>query len=160
MSEGSEPLVTPEMRALIDVDYPPVLFDVDRSGIRLWARAVGYDDLVYYDEEYARSLGHPALPAPPGFLGHERHSPNHEVGASGPPVRGLNPALTRSLNGGTEYEYDAPVYAGDVLTAVARIVDIRQRRGSLGEMIVIRREVTFRREDEAVVVMWATVINY
>lgn len=148
------------MRALIGVDYPPVAFDVDRSGIRLWARAVGYDDSVYYDEEHARSLGHPALPAPPGFLGHERYAAAEEIGAKGPPIRGLSPGLPRSLNGGTAYEYHATVYAGDVLMATTRITDIKQRRASIGDMLVISRRTTYSRDGQAVVVMRATVLNY
>jgi hypothetical protein len=153
-------LITESMRSLIGVDYPPVTFDVDRSAIRLWAWAVGFEDPVYYDEDHARSLGHPALPAPPGFLGHQRYGAGVDFGSGGPPIRGLNPALDRSLNGATRYAYRATVYAGDVLVATTRITDIAQRRGSIGDMLVITREATFRREGEPVAVMTATAINY
>jgi len=153
-------LITDEMRKLLGVDYPPVYYDVDRSAIRLWAMAVGYTDPVFYDEEEARRVGHPALSAPPGFLGHERYAPGVEIGSKGPPIRGLNPQLTRSLNAGTEYEYLATVFAGDVLEATTRIVDFQQRTGSIGEMLIISRETTYRREGEIVAVLRAKAINY
>lgn len=156
----TESLVTPEMRELLGQDYPPVTYEVDRPGIRLWARAVGFTDPVYFDLDHARALGHRDLPAPPGFLGQERYGPDQEIGSQGPPIRGLNPRLTRSLNGGTSYEYLDTVYAGDVLVARGRFTDFRQRTGSVGEMLIITREVTFRREQRPVVIMRATVINH
>jgi hypothetical protein len=148
------------MRKLLGVDYPPVFFDVDNSAIRLWAMAAGYTDPVFYDDEEARRAGHPAIPAPPGFLGHERYAPGAEIGSKGPPIRGLNPRLTRSLNAGTEYEYLATVYAGDVLEATTRIVDFQERSGSIGEMLIISRETTYRRNDDIVAIVRAKAINY
>lgn len=153
-------LITDEMTALLNVDYPAVVYDVDRSGIRLWARAVGHTDPVFYDLDAARAAGHPDLLAPPGFLGHERYGPDEAIGAKGPPIRGINPKLDRSLNGGTEYEYLANVYAGDVLVATSRFVEFKERQGKVGDMLIISREATFRRDDEPVAIMRATVINY
>lgn len=153
-------LITGEMRTLLGVDYPPVTFDVDKSAIRLWAMAAGYTDQVFFDEEAARRAGYPALPAPPGFLGHERYGPDAEIGSKGPPIRGLNPDLTRSLNAGTNYEYLATVYAGDVLEATTRIIDFQEREGSIGKMLIISRETTYRRQGEPVAIVRARAINY
>lgn len=153
-------LITDEMEKLLGRDYPPVTYDVDRSGIRLWARAVGYTDPVYYDAACARDRGYRDVPAPPGFLGHERYAADQQIGSQGPPIRGINPRLTRSLNGGTEYEYADTVYAGDVLVATGRFTDYKERQGSIGPMLIITREVTFRRDAIPVVVMRATVINH
>ena len=153
-------VITAEARSLIGVDYPPVVYDVDRSAIRLWARAVGYIDPTFYDEARAREAGHPSLPAPPGFLGHERYGPEGEIGSKGPPVWQLNPRLTRRLLGGTEFEYLATVYAGDVLVATSRITDLKERVGSLGTMLIVSHESTYRREGEPVVIKRATAITY
>jgi hydroxyacyl-ACP dehydratase HTD2-like protein with hotdog domain len=78
----------------------------------------------------------------------------------GPPIRGLHPDLTRSLNGGTEYEYRSAVMAGDELVATTTISDIKERSGSVGPMLLITRETTYRRDDEIVAILRATVINY
>ena len=154
----TEALVTPELEALIDQEWPPVIHEVERTGIRMWARAVGIDDPVYHDEAVARQRGFDRLPAPPGFLGIPRRTPGDPD--PGPPVRGLHPGLTKSLNGGTEYECRAQVLAGDELVATTAIVELKEREGSIGRMLLITRETTYRRDDEAVAVMRATVINY
>jgi hypothetical protein len=153
-------LLTPEIEALIGVEYPPVVYRVDESTIRLWARAAGYTDPVFYDEEYARKAGHRALPAPPGFMGHERFGPHDELGTSGPPIWELNPRALHRLNGGTKCEYLSTMYAGDVLVATGKLVDITEREGSVGEMLIIKRETTFRRKGEPVMIHTYTAINY
>lgn len=155
MAEG---LLTDDLRALIGKPWPPVVFEVERTGIRMWARAVGFEDLVYHDERTARERGFEGLPAPPGFVGFPRTRPGDPE--PGPPIRGLHPDLNRSLNGGTQFEYSSPILAGDELTATTTIVDIKERSGSVGPMLLITRETTFRRDDEKVALMRATVINY
>jgi len=150
--------MTDDLRALIGKPWPPVVFEVERTGIRMWARAVGFDDLVYHDGKAARERGFERLPAPPGFVGFPRTRPGDPE--PGPPIRGLHPDLNRSLNGGTEFEYSSPILAGDELTATTTIVDIKERSGSVGPMLLITRETTFRRDDEEVALMRATVINY
>ena len=154
----ADELITPELRALIGKEWPPVIYEVDRTGIRMWASAVGLEDPVYHDEEAARERGFERLPAPPGFVGFPRTRPGDPV--PGPPIRGLHPDLVRSLNGGTEFEYRSPILAGDELVATTKITDIKERSGSIGRMLLITRETTYRRSDESVALMRATVINY
>lgn len=155
MTDG---LLTDDLRALIGQQWPPVVLDVDATSIRMWARAVGFDDPVYYDEDEARARGFDALPAPPGFVGTPRFHPDEPE--PGPPIRGLHPDLVRSLNGGTEFEYRLPVVAGDTLVATTTIVDLQEKEGSIGRMLIITRETTYRRGEETVATMRATVINY
>lgn len=150
--------VTDELRDLIDREWPPQVLDVEATSIRMWARAVGFDDAVFYDEEVARDRGFDRLPAPPGFLGVPRYRPGQ--GEPGPPIRGLHPDFARSLNGGTEFEYREPVMAGDVITATTAITGIREREGSVGTMLIFTRETTYRRDGTVVALMRQTVINY
>jgi hypothetical protein len=154
----SDALVTAELRAMIGQTWPPVVYEVDRPGIRMWANAVGITDPVFHDEAVAVECGFERLPAPPGFLGVPRHMPGDPD--PGPPIRGLHPDLERSLNGGTEFEYRAQVYAGDELVASTTIVDMKERTGAVGSMLLITRETVFRRGDEDVALLRATVINY
>ena len=153
-----ESLITDEVRDALGRVWGPVTFEVDRASIRMWARAVGFDDPIYYDEDRAAAAGFEALPAPPGFLGTPRFTPGRPD--PGPPIRGLNPKLTRSLNGGTEFEYLHPVVAGDELTATTAIVDVKERTGKVGRMLLLTRETTYTRGEDVVAKMRATVINY
>ncbi|MBX3169472.1 MAG: MaoC family dehydratase N-terminal domain-containing protein [Candidatus Eremiobacteraeota bacterium] len=117
------------MRDTLGIEEPPVVYEVDKSGIRLFARAVGHTDPVYYDEACARARGFRSLPAPEGFLG-TAVTPREQTG--------------RVLNGGTEYHYyGVSVCAGDVLTAVARNLDFWEQSGPLGATVMCRRETTF-----------------
>ncbi len=60
--------------------------------------------------------------------------------------------MSRGLNAGNEYEYFDVVTAGDVLEARGRTVDIVQRAGSLGPMIITTSETTFKRLSDGKIV--------
>src|SRR5215510_15680283 len=94
--------LTDEMKTAIGSHGPTTVYEVTTQGIRTFARAVGYRDPVFYDEDEARKRGHPALLAPPGFLGMPRFNP------FAPRMEGRMPAFRspfrRVLNGGTRVE--------------------------------------------------------
>src|SRR3972149_4339212 len=84
MTQESPSLITEEMRAGIGREGPPVRHEGDKTGIRMFARAVGHTDLVFYDEEYAKSKGHRSIIAPPSYLGTPAFSPRAAKGSLGP----------------------------------------------------------------------------
>ena len=159
MTQETESLITDEMRATIGVESPPTTLEVEKTGIRMFARAVGHTDQVFYDEEYARSKGHRSLVAPPGFFGTPIYNPNRS-GDGGP--GGRTGRLSRVLNGGTEYEYTGiDICAGDVLTSVSKTVDISQRTSSLGQMVITRRETVYTNQHGEVVARgYGTTLAY
>ena len=153
-------VITDEMRAVIGQESAPVTFEVDKNSCRMFARAVGYSDPVYYDEAAARSAGYRSIPAPPGFLGHPvivPGQPNPLAAAYSP----FDTPLKRRLNGGTDIEYLADVCAGDVLTATAKLVDVSERQASIGLMLITVTEFTYRDQaDKIVAKVRATGISY
>ncbi len=148
------------MRASIGVEGPPTRMEVDKAGIRMFARAVGYTDPVFYDEEHAKSKGHRSLVAPLGYLGTTAFNPNpaRAAGPAGQP-RGRQGG---GLDGGIEREYtDVEICAGDVLTAVSKIVSITERPSRLGNMVITRRETTYTNQDGQVVCRaYGTILTY
>ncbi len=54
----AESVITDEMRAVVGVENPDGTAEVTTTGIRMFARAVGYDDLIFYDEDEAKKQGH------------------------------------------------------------------------------------------------------
>lgn len=154
-------VITDEMREAIGKEGEPVTLEVDKTGCRMFARAVGHTDLIFYDEEYARSKGFRSIVAPPGFLGTPVYKPGaaRAVGEVG--GRRFNIPYKRVLNGGTEYEYFDVVCAGDVLTARTKITGFTERVGSIGPMLITTRETTYTNQDGKVVAkMYGTTIQY
>lgn len=156
-----ESVVTDEMREAIGKEGAATTLEVDKTGCRMFARAVGHIDQIFYDEEYAKSKGHRSIVAPPGFLG----TPLFNPGATRAPaeVAGmrLNIPYKRVLNGGTEYEYLDEVCAGDVLTSRTKISGFEERKASLGPMLITTRETTYTNQDGKVVAkMFGTTIQY
>lgn len=140
--------LTDEMKAAIGQQGPVVICEVTKQGIRAFARAVGYQSPVYFDEAVAREEGHPALPAPPGFLGMAVYRP----GGTGPAEPTFRSPFRRVLNGGNQMEPLLPVYAGDVLEAVTTLENLELRDGRLGKMLIRTSQTVYTRKSDGAVV--------
>jgi acyl dehydratase len=157
MAEAS--VITDEMRAAIGKESKPVTIEIDKTAVRMFARAVGYDDLIYYDEEHAKSKGYRSLPAPMGFLGHPIFRP--DVPSRPAYITSFKTPYKRILNGGTDIEYYEPICAGDVLTATSKIADILERTGGLGPMLIIISETSYKNQEGREVAKFrGTLIQY
>ena len=152
-------VITDELRALIGVELDVQVAEVTTTDCRLFARAVGHSDPIFYDEAAARAAGHRSIVAPPGYLGTPVYTPEggDTPAVSGPP--GI--PYRRTLNGGTTYEYFDTLTAGDVVTSRRRITGLTEREGSIGPMLLTTSETTYTRDDGTVVAkMHVTAINY
>ena len=147
MAQPKASVITDKMRAEIGVESEPVTFEVDNTACRMFARAVGYTDPIYFDEQYAKSKGYRGIPAPVGFLGHVVYHPNEPQSARGGAYIRTDTPFKRLLNGGTDIEYFESVCAGDVLTATSKLIDLSEREGRLGPMLVTVTESTYRNQD-------------
>ena len=158
--EVAEYVITDEMREAIGKESAPTTLEVDKTGCRMFARAVGHTDLIFYDEECAKSKGHRGIVAPPGFFGTPAFKPGGGR-SEGPPARGFSIPYKRVLNGGTEYEYLDSVCAGDRLTSTTKISGFTERKGSIGPMLITERETTYTNQAGNVVAkMLGTTIQY
>jgi len=151
--------ITDEMRAAIGKDSEPVTIEVDKSAVRMFARAVGYKDLIYFDEEYAKGKGYRSLPCPMGFVGQPIFRPDKPSRPSY--VMPFESPFKRLPNGGTDFEYYEPICAGDVLTATTKVADIVERAGSMGPMLFVTSETTYKNQQgRAVAKFRGTLIQY
>jgi hypothetical protein len=151
VTQQEETLITDEMRASLNKEGAPTKLEVEKTSIRMFARAVGHTDLIFFDEDYAKSKGHRSIVATPGYLGTPIFTPN-SGGFIGP--GGVSPSgrPLRALNGGTEYEYTGiDICAGDTITAVSKTVDLTERRSSMGLMLITRRETTYTNQNGEIV---------
>lgn len=158
---AAQSVVTDEMRAQLGVEGPASTAEVTTTGCRLFARAVGHQDDIFYDAEAARARGYRDIVAPPGFLGTPIYRPGNRDREAGPPGGGLKIPYKRILNGGTTYEYFEPICAGDVISSRTKITEFQERTGSIGPMLIVYRETTYTREDGTVVAkMYGNIIHY
>jgi acyl dehydratase len=112
-------------RSLIGRAGEPVVLHVERGKIREFARAIQDDDPLYVDEAHASAVAGGLMP-PVTFLATLAHWDD----GRGRPRLGLD--LRRVLHGEQEYEFLGPIYAGDTLTAVSRVVDAYEKPGRRG----------------------------
>lgn len=117
-------------------------YEVTTTGVRGFARGVGYQDRVYFDEAAAKDAGYAALPAPPCYLGTPVYIPGEvDETFSVPAIVSPSPAmfgLENVLDGGTETTYARPVIAGDVLTASHQISDLTPKQSkALGGILIV-----------------------
>src|SRR3954447_15971007 len=154
--EGKVFELTDEIRAQFGVESEPWTYEVTTTGIRAFARGVGYDDPIYYDVEAARAAGYQELPAPPCYLGTPVYVPGRsDETFSVPTGTGPRPrfGLEHVLDGGTEAIYERPLVAGDVITMVNKVVDVQTKDSrSLGTMVIVSTEASGRAADGELVV--------
>jgi acyl dehydratase len=105
--------------------YDPVRYAVGREKVREYARAVGETNPVHLDVERARAAGYADVVAPPMF------AVVYSAPSVGPPI--FDPEIELNfammVHGGQEFEWGAPVVAGDEIDTVARVKDISERDG-------------------------------
>ena len=164
MTQAPNSVITDEMRAMVGVESPPATLEVEKTNCRMFARAVGHKDPIYYDEAAAKARGYRSIVAPPGFMGTPIFNPTSPPQGAGGGGRGYSIPYKRVLNGGTDYEYfpeNGTICAGDTITARSKISGFEETEGSLGPMLITTRETTYTNQDGKVVAkMYGTTIQY
>jgi acyl dehydratase len=149
MAEGFE--LTEEMKASIGQASEPWSYEVTTTSVRAFARGVGYTDPVYFDEAAAKAAGYRSLPAPPTYLGTAVFIPGQSDETFSTPRHGqpsVKHGLKNVLDGGTAIEYHTDICAGDTLSVVTRISDLRVKDNkSLGKMLFITMESDHTNQD-------------
>src|SRR3954470_22471881 len=104
-------------------EYPAsATFEVGREHIRQFADAIGDPNPIYRDKAAAQAAGHPDVVAPPTFL----TVLGFRFGGDSPisdPDLGLDYSLV--VHGEQKFELHRPVCAGDVLSGVTTVTEIR-----------------------------------
>jgi len=137
----AEFILTEALRKLIGTAEPPLLYKIEEGAIQRFARAVGDSSPMYNDVEYAALSEFGRLKAPPSYTGwpvtsgFDMFQFVEKLIAAGAP-RG-------NLDGGVEYEFKAPVGAGDMLVAVIKIANIEGKETRMGPTMVTTLETTY-----------------
>ncbi|KKB35194.1 MaoC family dehydratase N-terminal domain-containing protein [Bacillus thermotolerans] len=110
-------------RTVIGSKSETLEFEVEKGAIRAFAHALGSDNPIYFDEDYAKQQGYASLVAPPTFPSTFRV-----------PKPGINVELSRTLHGAQEFIYERPIVAGDTLRCTNYLADIFEKEGKSGTM--------------------------
>ena len=152
MTTEGTPLITDEMRKAIGAESEPRTTVIERGAIEKFADAIGDPNPLYVDEVKAGQSRYGGIIAPPTFLRSIR------TGDLELPFK-IN--LTRTLDGGSDWEYFEPVRAGDTITAVTRLADLTERTGRLGPMLFVIREISYTNQQGTLVAKQrGTLIRY
>lgn len=141
-------LLTPDLEAWIgrEVTYTAPE-EVGRASIRYFADAIGDDNPLWTDDDYARSHGYPSVIAPPTFVCETNQftrRPMDEHGYIGHtwdlPVRGC-----RLLRGGNAYTFHRPLVPDDRVTVVWRLDAMEMKR----DMLFVYSQATYTNQHGA-----------
>lgn len=125
-------ILTDEQRErVLATEYEPATFEVEKSHITTFARAIGDDNPLWNDEAAARRSKYGGLIAPPTFT-------RMIFNALRPPGTEQYPLPgSVQLDGGSQWRYFEPIRPGDRITQFRKTTDVYERRGSAGPLIFI-----------------------
>lgn len=152
-------VVPDTLKQLIGQKEEPVVLKVEEGAIQRYAQAVGDSNPLHSDVEYASKSRRGRVMAPPGFTGwpiargFDMFKLFEKLSKAGAPM-GL-------LDGGVEYEFLAPIGAGDILVMAAKILSLEGRETKMGPTMVTTIETTFTNQNGAVVLITRnTFLNF
>ncbi len=144
----AEFVLTEALKNMIGKEEPLLIYKVEEGAIQRYAQAVGDSNPMHSDVEYAAKSSFGRLKAPPGFVGwpvtsgFDMFQFVEKLIAAGAP-RG-------NLDGGMEYEFLAPIGAGDTLAAMIKLASIVGKGTKLGPTMSTTVEVTYTNQRGAV----------
>ncbi len=153
-------VVNDNLKTMIGQTEEAVVCKVEEGAIQRFARSVGDSNPLYNDIEYATQSAFGRLMAPPAFVG-------WPVKAGGFDVFKFVEKLIKAgapmglLDGGVEYEFFAPVGAGDVLVSITKIANMEGRETKMGPTMVTTVETKFTNQRGALaLIMRNTFLNF
>ena len=138
--------------ALVGHQTPSFDVEIEKGRLRLFAKAIGETDPVYFDEAAASAAGHRSLPVPPTFyfcLEMERQDPYDWFSE-------LKLPLGKVLHAEQKFSYHQTAYAGDTVRFHGEVVDVYHKKGGALEFLVHRNFVT--RAGEAIAEFDRTIV--
>ncbi|PZM97916.1 MAG: hypothetical protein DIU79_01420 [Actinobacteria bacterium] len=116
---------------------------------RYFALAIGDDNPLYFDSEYARRHGLPGVTIPLTLVCETNQYANLPPDADGYPGHtwGLDIPGTRLVRGGNSYEFFRRIRPEDVITATWEITDMTEKKtGSGKDMLIVTSRATYRNQ--------------
>ena len=125
----------------------PIVREVESGAIRRYAQAVGNNNPLYYDNDYAFESRYGSIIAPPGFFGWPMKPTSSSTGLPDIVVS-IQATLAeggfgRILDGGISYEFHLPIRSGDKLVASTKVENFTEKESKSGPMIICNLETIY-----------------
>jgi acyl dehydratase len=133
-------LLTDELRQWIGREFNYTApEEIGRASIRYFALAIGDDNRLYFDDEYARAAGYTGVVAPPTFICETNQYAHRQPDADGYIGHSWDLPLSgcRMIRGGHEYEFFQRVKPEDRISVNWRLEDISEHSSSRGGTMLI-----------------------
>ena len=141
--EGS--VITEEMRSKLGVEVGPKVYEIEKGMVKKFAEAIDDPNPLWQDEAYARKARYGSIVCPPTFL---MAAPLTEqilwAMSVKCPLKGF-------LNGGNEFEYYQPIKPGDIISVTGKLVDLQEKTGKAGKIVIMVMESTYTNQRGEVV---------
>ena len=138
---AEESLITEEMRKAAGSLVNIAVTEIEGGAIKRFCKATGDANPLWQDEEHARKTSYGGTMVPPGYLitmQMEGESPGFYMP--------YQLSLKGAIDAGGEWEFFRPVRPGDIIVVDRKIVDIYEKKGSLGNMLFNVFETTYRNQ--------------
>ena len=152
-------------------------FLIEASHIMMFARSIGDDNPIYYDEEYKSESGCEGIIAPPTFAqSSAQFDPDYILRpktcgqgwfGSGKEPTGLKPSSSGGGGGGAggglhaeqHFEYHLPLKAGDILSATTKPGNAWEKESKRAGKLKFSESVTEYRNQDGDLVITATGVG-
>ena len=149
-------------------------FPVEASHILMFARSIGDDNEIYYDEDYARGTEPGSIIAPPTFAqASAQFDPDYRLRpksggkdwlGSGKEPTGIKQEASKSGGGGglhaeQHFEYHRHLKPGDVLSATTKPGKTWEKQGKRSGKLVFSESITEYRDQNGELVITARGIG-
>ncbi|MFN8032341.1 MAG: MaoC family dehydratase N-terminal domain-containing protein [Mycobacterium sp.] len=150
-------LIDAETAARVGTVAATATGEVIRRDWQRWAAAVGDDNPLWFDPDYARVNGYRDVICPPlylqyAILGVAALSSLRPDGSSGAVSGGLSfPNAPRRMAGGESFTFHLPAYHRDEIEMVRTITSIVEKEGRSGRFVLVTWHTVYRNQDRELV---------
>lgn len=154
MTDG---LIDPETAARVGTVAATARGEVVRRDWQRWAAAVGDENPLWFDADYARANGYRDVICPPlylqyAILGVSPLSGLRPDGSSGAVSGSLSfPKAPRRMAGGESTTFHLPAYHGDEIEMVRTIESVVEKDGRSGRFVLVTWHAVYRNQRDELV---------
>ncbi len=124
--------------SMIGKEYAPFTIEVEKGRIAQFAKSIGEENSVYFDEKAAKSAGYRGILAPLTFP----FTITMDAGQSFNVLEDMGIDKTNAVHGEQGFTYHSDICAGDIITGQQKITDMYDKKNGALWFIVTNIKLT------------------